>query len=748
MRAKRVVGRRTVSLRVYALVVLGLAACEGDDGPPGPAGPAGPPGPPPPVSIGNAGEINAAISNVTISSPPVVEFSLSDETGRPIIGLPESSISFAIARLVPGQNGDPSYWESYVTRVENADGNAPDVLASAVQAATENGANGSLQDNNDGSYVYTFDTDVADVAGITYDATLTHRVIFEIRGFVPVSNPVYTFRPSDGATTGIFSREIVGTAKCDVCHEQLAAHGDGRFGVRTCVICHNPGTTDQDSGNTVDFTTMIHKIHAGAVLPSVVAGGTYTLYGRRESVHDYTLNQLPTDVRKCTICHDDGDPALPEGGNFLTAPSREACGACHDDVNFATGAGHGLANLAAANTDCTLCHSAGGFVGPVDESHALLALDAVSQFEFNILNITNTTPGDNPTVTFSISNPSNMDALYDIQTDAPFTQGMGASRIAIDIGWDTTDFTNEGSQSAMASSGTPAQPLSLNPLFGGATEVGTTNTFTLTSARPIPVTASGTGIVAIEGHPAIDADGDGTVDRIPVPNASMFFEITDGAAVPRRRIVDIAKCNNCHAPLSLHGNNRTDNIEVCATCHNANATDINRRTGAGVTAANAPDGKDEEPVDFKYMIHAIHAADVRESVGPVYYGFASPPALPPAIDFSHVVFPGKIANCESCHLEDTYYGADADALATTIDTGADRSTAYDDINITPTAAACASCHDTSLAQLHMEQNGGAWDVVQDQSGLLNSMSRGVVAESCAVCHGPGRIADVEAVHGF
>ncbi|NNC65647.1 MAG: hypothetical protein HKN84_12740 [Gammaproteobacteria bacterium] len=48
----------------------------------------------------------------------------------------------------------------------------------------------------------------------------------------------------------------------------------------------------------------------------------------------------------------------------------------------------------------------------------------------------------------------------------------------------------------------------------------------------------------------------------------------------------------------------------------------------------------------------------------------------------------------------------------------------------------------------MEQNGGAWDVVQDASGALTSMSRGVVAESCAVCHGPGRIADVKTMHGF
>jgi len=727
------------------LIAAGLLmGCDGDDGsrgPAGPIGPPGPPGPPAPVSIGDATDINAAITAVTINSAPVVEFELSNETGRPIVGLPAGSISFAIARLVPGVNGDASRWENYISRVETADGIAPDALASAIQATTENGSNGTLQDNNDGSYVYRFATDVANVPGITYDATLTHRLSFEIRGFAGVKNPVYTFRPSDGSTTGLFTRDIVKIENCNRCHGELAMHGGARFETRQCVLCHNPGSTDQDSGNIVDFKVMIHKIHRGADLPSVAAGGSYVIYGFNENEHDFSHVEFPQDIRNCTNCHDPGDADTPDAENYLTVPTREACGACHDDVNFASGQGHSLANFAATNADCTTCHGEGAFVGAIDESHALLAQEAAEQFKFNVIGITGTNPGDLPAVTFSITDPTNMDAPYDIQTDAPFTQAGGASRIAIDIGWDTRDYNNEGSQSATASVGTPAQPISLDPLFGGAIETGN-NIFTITSTVPLPGTVAGSGVVLIEGHPALDLDADGSVDRIPATSAAGFFAITDTAAVPRRQVVDIAKCNNCHQRLSMHGNNRTSNIDVCVTCHNPNATDIVRREQAGVDASTAPDGKDEQATDFKRMIHAMHGAAKRENDF-IVYGFGGSEH-----NFGHLEFPGILNNCETCHVEDAYYPVGPGVQATTIDTGADRSTAYDDINITPNAAVCSACHDTSLAQVHMEQNGAAWDVVQAADGIMNSMSRGAVTETCAICHGPGRIADIEVVHGF
>jgi hypothetical protein len=48
----------------------------------------------------------------------------------------------------------------------------------------------------------------------------------------------------------------------------------------------------------------------------------------------------------------------------------------------------------------------------------------------------------------------------------------------------------------------------------------------------------------------------------------------------------------------------------------------------------------------------------------------------------------------------------------------------------------------------MEQNGAAFDVIQGSDGIMMSMSRGAVTETCTVCHGPGRLADIELVHDF
>lgn len=752
---------RVISVFALASSALFLGACEGDQGPPGPQGPEGPegpPGPPPTVNIADAAEINPAITDVTITSQPVVTFTLSDGGDNPIVGLPAGSIRFTIAKLTPGTDGNPSTWQSYVNTVEEANGIGPGT-EDQIQATREVGSAGTLVDNGDGSYVYTFATDVANVTDpipVSYDPTLTHSVGFEIRGFVPVDNPTYTFQPSDGATSGIFTRDIVKTATCNVCHNKLALHGNGRFETPYCVTCHNPGSTDAQSGNTVDMTVMIHKIHRGAQLPSVIAGGEYAIWGFADIKHDYSDVIFPQDIRNCMNCHNQNDPDTPDAIDWITMPSMQACGACHDDVNFMTGENHSDANIAVPdNASCTTCHSDTGFVGPVDESHAILVQGAAQAFQYNILSATDTGQGQNPIVTFCVTNPTqpvdpppanpnacNTAATYDIANDAPFVQPGGASRVAIDLGWNTVDYTNIGSGSAVPGfrPGSAAQVVSLDPLGGNATD-NMDGTFTMTSNVAVPINVSGSLVVAIEGHPAVDVNGDGVADRLPVTGATDFFGITDNPAVARRKVVDIANCNQCHQQLSLHGDNRTDNIDLCVSCHNADATDIRARNEAGVDASNSADGGDEVAVDFKRMIHRIHAGNV------VVYGFGGS-----LHDYRDVEYPGILSDCTACHVGDTYYPVDAQVLATTYDTG-DGTTASladptDDLNITANAAVCSSCHPSESAAAHMELNGAAFDAMQALDGTLTSASGRPVFETCDVCHNEGRIADVAVVHEF
>ena len=151
-------------------------------------------------------------------------------------------------------------------------------------------------------------------------------------------------------------------------------------------------------------------------------------------------------------------------------------------------------------------------------------------------------------------------------------------------------------------------------------------------------------MAAIEGHPAADFDGDGTYsDRVPVTSVTQAFAVTDSSAESRRAVVDIDNCKQCHAVLSLHGNNRTDNPQVCVICHNADATDIAVRP----SAANAVDGKVEQAIDFKYMIHAIHAgqADLHgfREEGIVVYGFRGS-----VNDYSEVGLPSGLDNLKNC----------------------------------------------------------------------------------------------------
>ena len=189
----------------------------------------------------------------------------------------------------------------------------------------------------------------------------------------------------------------------------------------------------------------------------------------------------------------------------------------------------------------------------------------------------------------------------------------------------------------------------------------------------------------------------------------------------RRTSVELASCLDCHQTLSLHGSNRTDDIQVCVACHNPRNTDREVRE----IAANPPtDGKDEESLDFKRMVHGIHAAAIRENplqiVG--FRGFTTY-----VYDEEEVQFPGDISNCLGCHTDDGYTLPLADGvLGTTIDTGSNHESPVDDTVITPVTAVCSSCHDGQTATAHMEDNGGSFSTSQA------AIDSGEVVETCAL----------------
>ena len=56
----------------------------------------------------------------------------------------------------------------------------------------------------------------------------------------------------------------------------------------------------------------------------------------------------------------------------------------------------------------------------------------------------------------------------------------------------------------------------------------------------------------------------------------------------------------------------------------------------------------------------------------------------------------------------------------------------------PISSACFGCHDGTAAMAHMRLNGGS--LYEARSAALSKI------ETCLVCHGAGKTADIKAVH--
>ncbi len=744
---------------LLTVLMIGLQGCSNDgsdgndgaQGDPGPAGPTGPAGdtepttsvetcigchgptgvvpvgdilasddphfidtdPDGPLTAAGYRQIQLTLTSVDVTaSRVVIEFDAANESGLAIDDLFASDGRFTIARLDPpaALSGDSSVWSSLITRVEDPGSVGTGDGSPETQATSERfSSSGGLFENlGGGFYRYSSAFDPTSAPVLAADPM---RVAIQISaGDLPASNGWCDFEADLVSANDCISipelRDIVQTATCNGCHGvtsevKLALHGGGRTDVEYCVTCHNPGTVDANSDNVLDFKQMIHKIHFGAQLST-----PYQIWGFGDTLHDFSTIEFTKEIDNCTHCH---QGAGAEVDNWSTVPTMQACGSCHDDVDFASGANH-PGGVQTSNAFCANCHPQSGttipgVLAPVETVHRGVARTAEGMLYaggFNGFRIIDLDfAGGDLSLDWSVTRDG---IPMDVQSDAEWTAG-GASRLHFTVGWSTSDYTNEGSGQP------PARGFDINALdFVGSTVAIGGGTFRTTAT--LPGAANDTIGVGMEGHPAADLDGDGTFsDRIAVTSVVANINVDGGRAqvTPRREIVDSSKCNQCHDSsghgISLHGGNRTGNTQICAICHNPNNTDINRRPA---DPADALDGKKEEAIDFKRMIHQIHSGEELQN-GIVIYGFGGTPH-----DFGTIEFIGNRQNCETCHRPDTYGAVDAsDALPTTIDTGAVLDDPGDDLNISPTAAVCSACHDGSVAKDHMELHGAAFQALED-----------------------------------
>jgi OmcA/MtrC family decaheme c-type cytochrome len=706
---------------VLLLAALGLVACEGPMGPAGPEGDAGPPGTSegdagPPGPQGEDGDAGAPGRNAYLTGPGIdleiidttidakgaawVRFKITDAGGLPLDrqGLYTEgavTVRFVLGWLDQTAAGQALQYTSYTT--------------SQSQAAADQGGTFLDVDPAKGIYEYKLGTTVT-VADGTRTHTLGAWASRPFQGATYVANAIHDFLPAGGAVT--VRRDVVETTACNACHNPLKAHGGERRDVRLCVLCHSPQSMDPVTGNTVDFKVMVHKIHRGRDLPSVQAGTPYVLTDDAKQPSDYSTVAYPAELQRCAGCHTGA-----QGDNWKNLPSRATCGSCHDDVWF--GPLPAPAKMTAHvggpkpdDTQCTVCHPPAAGLEGIATKHLTPITDPMSPaLVLAIVGVEKTAPGQTPEIVFTVE-----------QNGTPIAVSQLTS-LTVTFAGPTTDYASYTQYTIQG-----------NGKVG--TVVADPGGFRYIFPAPVPSTATGTYAFGLEGYVQ---PGGPTGPRFAALNPVAFAAVTDAAAVPRRKVVDIAQCNSCHYRLEAHGGARQE-VQYCSFCHNPNKvndTRVSRFEGQTVTA---------QSVDLAVMIHRIHMGSALDAQPYVLGGFPAPSKANPAgtpIDFGEVRFPGDRSSCPTCHAGATYILPLADTLlpsktqllqcteapAADADSYCDTRVVLSETLIPPTTAACTGCHDAPYAMAHAQTNTAP-------SGI----------EACATCHGQGAEFDVQKVH--
>ena len=559
------------------------------------------------------------------------------------------SMSFIAAYIPAGQ----SQYVSYTTTVAKATTNSN---PSQTQAANDSG--GTFTTNAIGDYTYTFKTK----APTTFDATATHSIgvsaqrnLAEFGTFdewSETSNDVFNFVPNGSAVT--VTRSVVTTDACNQCHDPLIGHGGSRLKVELCIMCHTPQTINPDTQLTQDMKVLIHKIHMGSSLPSVKAGTPYRIW-HRGAWSDFSTVVFPQDVRNCTTCH--AAPAA-QADNWKTKPSAAVCGSCHDDVNFATGKNH--VNLPEPDDNqCANCHTSSAhtdFDASIPGAHLIPANStALPGIVTQVVKVDGATPGNAPTVTFSVMDKSNNPvditklSFFRLVLGGPnsdYNTGPGAIRVSETLSGTTPTGTAKG----------------VNGLY------------TYTMANKIPAGATGSYTISIEAMNTVTLQPN-TVVPVPATDAAkpveFYFSVDKSPTVARRQVVSTANCSACHVDLTfVHGGSRNATQE-CTICHNPALSD----------------GTSGQSVNMSVQIHSIHRGE----------NLANPYVLG-TTNYQSVRFPGDLRNCTTCHMTGTYLVENVKAKAAVASPGGFTKTTP------PISAACQGCHDDIATASHALAN--------------------------------------------
>ena len=668
------------------------------------------------ITINSAKISSAGIISVTYTLDDPNGLAL-DATGASTPGV--VSLAYVAAYIPKGQTQYVAYTTAQATGK---------VLGTITRPDFELGS--AAKPLGSGQYLYTFQAQ----APAGFDPTVTTTVAVDgnrdLTSFnlgTSYAGATFNFVPNGSPVT--VTRDVIRTESCNTCHDQLAFHGGYAHGMQMCVLCHQPQNADPITGNTLDAAVFFHKIHMGSQLPSVVGTATtpgvpFEVAGYMNFLSNFSTVIDPADPRRCEVCHSQTTGAA-QAKAFLLEPSRAACGACHDDVNFATGANH-PAGFQADDTECHNCHIPegelpfdasimGAHVVPNDTpaTYPQNPDTLISSIVVTITGVTNTNAGEKPVVAYTVKDINGKPIALTDPTleDLQFT-----------MAGPTTDYGYTSFGSDVTTPGYVGED-------GTAGSCDASGNCTYTFLHSIPAKATGTYAIGVESERLenILANTNSAQQVESGTRNQVFYFSVDGSAVaPRRTVVAETNCNACHVHLTLHGNRRNE-PEYCVLCHNPSDTDAATRAMASVASDKA---LPPQTINFAVMVHRLHdGVNVVPAGGKPYIvvghggshnDFSSVlyPAMSPAGDATY------LQNCSICHVNSTEQN-DLPLMGS-LNQVVDPQGWINPVG--PIASACSGCHVSKGEAAHF---------------LANTDSLG---ESCTVCHSAGAQFAVDAVH--
>lgn len=637
-----------------------------------------------------------------------VVYTVADPAGLPLdtagITTPGTiSLSF-IAANIPAT---VSQYTAYTTRAATGP-----KLGTIQQAGADSG--GVTTNLAPGQYQYVFKTKAPN----GFDAAATHTIgIYGSRNLTiyglttNFASTTYNFVPNGSAVKKV--RDVIKSASCNACHDQISAHGGSRRGLDLCVLCHTPQTLNPTTGETLDAKVFFHKLHMGENLPSVKAGTPYIPVISARGAFDFSDVAFPADPgdpRRCEVCHAQTQKAVQQTA-YMTNPTRAACGSCHDDVNFATGVNHPGGPQFDDNL-CSTCHIPQGemdFDASIKGAHvAPTSSSMLSGLNVNITKVQGGLAGTAPVVFFTVQDSN--------KNGVPLSK-LGA--ISFTLAGPTGDYGYTSFGSDVTTPGYVTESA-----LTKATCDATGNCI-YTFTHVVPAKSTGTYAIGVEAR-RTDILLPGTTSQVTVqygaPNKVVYFSVDNTPVTPRRSVVATSNCNQCHVSLQLHGTLR-NNTEYCVLCHNPSNTDGARRP----TATNPADkAAPNEGINFNLLVHRIHYGTnmVASNRSYVVVGFGGSHN-----DFTNTRFPAMspsgattdTQNCSMCHVN----GSEL-KLPTGKNNVIDPQGPISPIQAV--SSACTGCHVDIPAAVH---------------ALTNSNQLG---EACAVCHSSGAAYAVDKVH--